>query len=56
MIFAGLRRAGIPETVIMKIGGRRTRSVFKRDAIVSRNDIADAMQKLQQYEEAIQAG
>ena len=43
-----LRRAGIPETVIMKIGGWRTRSVFERYAIVSRTDIADAMRMLQQ--------
>ncbi len=42
-----LRRAGIPETVIMKIGGWRTRSVFERYAIVSRGDIVDAMRKLQ---------
>jgi len=45
-----LRRAGIGETVIMKIGGWRTRSVFERYAIVSRNDIADAMRKLQNTE------
>lgn len=51
-----LRRAGIPETVIMKIGGWRTRSVFERYAIVSRNDIADAMRKLQQSEETPQIG
>src|SRR6185369_7201945 len=42
-----LRRAGISETVIMKIGGWRTRSVFERYAIVSRGDMVDAMQKLQ---------
>jgi len=47
-----LRRAGISETVIMKIGGWRTRSVFERYAIVSRTDIADAMRKLQQSEQA----
>jgi integrase len=45
-----LRRAGVPETVIMKIGGWRTRSVFERYAIVSRTDIADAMLKLQDSE------
>ncbi len=45
-----LRRAGIPETVIMKIGGWRTRSVFERYAIVNRTDIADAMRQLQQSE------
>jgi integrase len=47
-----LRRAGIPETIIMKIGGWRTRSVFERYAIVSRNDIADAMLKLEENEKS----
>ncbi|WP_353062447.1 hypothetical protein RBB77_14210 [Tunturibacter psychrotolerans] len=42
-----LRRAGISETVIMKIGDWRTRSVLERYAIVSRGDIVDAMQELQ---------
>jgi integrase len=42
-----LRRAGISETVIMKIGGWKTRSVFDRYAIVNRGDIAEAMQKLE---------
>jgi len=48
-----LRRAGIPETVIMKIGGWRTRSVFERYAIVSRGDIQEAMQKLQTNQQEI---
>jgi len=47
-----LRRAGVPETVIMKIGGWRTRSVFERYAIVSRPDIPDVMLRLQQSEKA----
>jgi len=49
-----LRRAGIAETVIMKIGGWRTRSVFERYAIVSRGDMVDAMQKLQRAEQESQ--
>ena len=50
-----LRRAGIAETVIMKIGGWRTRSVFERYAIVSRGDMVDAMQRLQRAEQESQA-
>jgi len=46
-----LRRAGVAEGVIMKIGGWRTRSVFERYAIVSRTDMADAILKLQQSEQ-----
>lgn len=42
-----LRRAGICESVIMKTGGWRTRSVFERYAIVSQTDIADALKKLE---------
>lgn len=42
-----LRRAGVAEGVIMKIGGWRTRSVFERYAIVSQADISDAIHKLE---------
>jgi integrase len=49
-----LRRAGISETVIMKIGGWKTPSVFQRYAIVNRTDIADAMNKLQQSEKELE--
>jgi integrase len=42
-----LRRAGVAEGVIMKIGGWRTRSVFERYSIVSQSDIKDAMLKLE---------
>ena len=45
-----LRRAGVAEGVIMKIGGWRTRSVFDRYAIVSRTDMSDAILKLQESE------
>jgi integrase len=42
-----LRRAGVAEGVIMRIGGWKTRSVFDRYAIVSQSDIRDAMAKLE---------
>ena len=43
-----LRRAGLAETLIMKIGGWRTPSVFHRYAITNRQDMAAGMR---QYEE-----
>jgi integrase len=45
-----LRRAGVAEGVIQKIGGWKTRSVFERYNIVTQNDIADAMLKLETAE------
>jgi integrase len=45
-----LRRAGIAEGVIQRIGGWKTRSVFERYAIVTRTDIADAMRKLEAHD------
>ena len=42
-----LRKAGVAEGVIMKIGGWRTRSVFERYAIVSQADIAEAIGRLE---------
>ena len=49
-----LRRAGVAEGVIMKIGGWRTRSVFERYAIVSRSDMNDAILKLQESESRVE--
>jgi len=42
-----LRRAGVAETVIMKIGGWRTSKMFRRYAIVCDSDLSDAMSKLE---------
>jgi integrase len=49
-----LRRAGVAEGIIMKIGGWRTRSVFERYAIVSRSDMNDAILKLQESERRVE--
>lgn len=46
-----LPRAGVRETVIMKIGGGRA-VCLSVTRLVSRNDIADAMLRLQQREKA----
>jgi integrase len=41
-----LRAAGVPEEVIMRIAGWKTSSIFKRYAIVDKNDVREALQKV----------
>ena len=41
-----LRRAGIDELTIMRLGGWKTRSMFDRYAIVDSRDLAEAQQQL----------
>ena len=41
-----LERAGVPRSVAMKVTGHKTEAVYRRYAIVSEADIADAVQRL----------
>ncbi len=47
-----LRRAGVPESVIMKTGGWKTREMFERYNIVNSADGRDAMEALLRSREA----
>jgi integrase len=48
-----LRRAGVPESVIMAMGGWKTPAMFRRYAIVSSADQRAAVEMLEQAREAV---
>jgi integrase len=47
-----LRRAGVSESVAMKISGHKTREVFERYNIIDNADIVEAMEKLERFQRA----
>jgi integrase len=42
-------RSGVPEQVVMDLGGWRTRSVLARYNVTSERDLADALERVSQY-------
>ena len=41
-----LERAGVPSSVAMKLTGHKTKSVYRRYAIVSEADLSDGLKRL----------
>ena len=48
-----LERAGVPRSVAMKLVGHKTESIYRRYAIVARQDLVDGIKRLADYREGI---
>lgn len=48
-----MRRAGVSEGLIMRIGGWQTRSVFDRYNSIDRPDMANAIRQLEPHEKML---
>jgi integrase len=44
-----LKRAGVPRSVAMKLIGHKTESIYRRYAIVARQDLVDGLKRLADY-------
>jgi integrase len=48
-----LRRLGVQESIVMKISGHKTRSVFERYNIIDEADLTEAARKLNEKQNAL---
>ena len=44
-----LERAGVPRAVAMRLGGHKTESIYRRYAIVAKQDLLDGLKRLANY-------
>src|SRR5205814_694084 len=49
-----LERAGVPRSVAMKLTGHKTESVYRRYAIVPKQDLVDGLKRLAEYRTALE--
>jgi integrase len=50
-----LERAGVPRSVAMKLVGHKTESIYRRYAIVAKQDLVDGLRRLADYRAGLQA-
>jgi integrase len=49
-----LERAGVPRSVAMKLVGHKTENVYRRYAIVAKQDLVDGLQRLANYRDRVE--